>query len=293
MLIYDCITYFDEDVLLNFRLNCLNKYVDKFIVAEASYTHSGNKKKINFNINDYPLFKKKIHHIIIKENPKNIKLPENSFKRLNSISRIDFQRHAILKYLKEINSSEEDVVIYSDSDEIPNLKNINLYNFREKILIFKQSLYYYKFNLELKSVTWYGSRACKIKDLKNISWLRNVKPKKYHWYRIDTYFKDNKERNIKIVENGGWHFSQLMKPKQIQYKFLNDEHHDEYELNPIKYNQIEEMVKKKYIIYDHSADQKELKKKWNNKIFLTQVALNKLPNFIRKNLKKYKNLISK
>ena len=84
-----------------------------------------------------------------------------------------------------------------------------------------------------------------------------------------------------------------MNPKQIQYKFLNDEHHDEYELNPIQYNKIEEMVKKKYIIYDHSADQKELKKKWNNKIFLTQVALNKLPNFIRKNLKKYKNLISK
>ena len=80
-----------------------------------------------------------------------------------------------------------------------------------------------------------------------------------------------------------------MNPKQIQYKILNDEHHDEYELNPIQYNQIEEMVKKKYIIYDHSAEQKELKKKWNNKIFLTQVALNKLPNFIRKYLKKYKN----
>ena len=293
MKIYDCITYFNEKALFEIRLNCLNKYVDKFIVAEACYTHGGNIKKINFNINDYPLFKERIHHIIIEEKPKNIKLPENDFKRLNSISRIDFQRQAILKYLKEINSREEDLVIYSDSDEIPNLKNINLYNFKEKILIFKQNLYYYKFNLELKSVPWYGSRACKIRDLKNISWLRNVKPKKYHWYRIDTFFKNNKERNIKIVENGGWHFSQLMNPKQIQYKFLNDEHHDEYELNPIKYDQIEEMVKKGYIIYDHSADQKELKKKWNNKIFLTQVALNKLPNFIRKNLKKYKNLISK
>ena len=292
MKIYDCITYFNEKALFEIRLNCLNKYVDKFIVAEACYTHGGNIKKINFNINDYPLFKERIHHIIIEEKPKNIKLPENDFKRLNSISRIDFQRQAILKYLKEINSREEDLVIYSDSDEIPNLKNINLYNFKEKILIFKQNLYYYKFNLELKSVPWYGSRACKIRDLKNISWLRNVKPKKYHWYRIDTFFKNNKERNIKIVENGGWHFSQLMNPKQIQYKFLNDEHHDEYELNPIKYDQIEEMVKKGYIIYDHSADQKELKKKWNNKIFLTQVTLNKLPNYIKKNLKKYKDWIS-
>jgi beta-1,4-mannosyl-glycoprotein beta-1,4-N-acetylglucosaminyltransferase len=292
MRIYDCITYFDEKTLFEIRLNCLNKYVDKFIVAEASYTHGGNIKKINFNINDYPLFKERIHHIIIEEKPKNIKLPENDFKRLNSIARIDFQRQAISKYLKEINSREEDLVIYSDSDEIPNLKNINLYNFKEKILIFKQNLYYYKFNLELKSVPWYGSRACKIRDLKNISWLRNVKPKKYQWYRLDTFFKGNKERNVKIVNNGGWHFSQLMNPKQIQYKFLNDEHHDEYELNPIKYDQIEEMVKKRYIIYDHSAYQKKFEKKWNNKIFLTQVTLNNLPKYIKKNLKKYKDWIS-
>ena len=292
MKIYDCITYFNEKTLFEIRLNCLNKYVDKFIVAEASYTHGGNKKKINFNINDYPSFKKKIHHIVIRKKPKNLRLPENNFKRINSIARIDFQRQAILKYLKQTNSSKEDIVIYSDSDEIPNLKNINLYDLKEKVLFFKQRLYYYKLNLELKSVNWYGSRACKIKNLKSISWLRNLKPKKYSWYRIDTFFKNNKERNIKIIKNGGWHFSQLMKPKQIQFKFLNDEHHDEYELNQIQYKQIEEMVKKKYIIYDHSADQKELKKKFNNKIFLTQVTLSKLPDYIKKKFEKYKNWIS-
>ena len=226
-----------------------------------------------------------------EKKPKNIRLLENNFKRINSIARIDFQRQAILKYLKQTNSSKEDIVIYSDSDEIPNLKNINLYDLKEKVLFFKQRLYYYKLNLELKSVNWYGSRACKIKNLKSISWLRNLKPKKYSWYRIDTFFKNNKERNIKIIKNGGWHFSQLMKPKQIQFKFLNDEHHDEYELNQIQYKQIKEMVKKKYIIYDQSADKKELKKKFNNKIFLTQVTLSKLPNYIKKNFKKYKNWI--
>ena len=120
MKVYDCITYFDEKTLFEIRLNCLNKYVDKFIVAEAAYTHSGNIKKINFNINDYPLFKEKIHHIIIKKKPKNI-----------------------------------------------------------------------------------------------------------------------------------------------------------------------------YIIYDHFADQKELKKKWNNKIFLSTTSINKLPEYIRKNIKKYNNWIDK
>ena len=293
MKIYDCITYFDEKILFEIRLNCLNKYVDKFIVAEATYTHSGNAKKINFDINDYPLFKKKIHHIVVKDKPKTIKIPENKFKRPNSIARIDFQRQAIKKYLDEINSHSDDVVIYSDSDEIPNLRNIDLRNFKEKIIIFKQNLYYYKFNLELKTVSWFGSRACKFKNLKNISWLRNIKPKKYSWYRFDTLFKNNKEINIKIIKDGGWHFSQLMNPKQIQIKFLNDEHHDEYELNQVKYKKIEDMVKKKYIIYNHYADKKELKKKWNNKIFLTKTSLNKLPSCIKKNIKKYHNWISR
>ena len=293
MKIYDCFTFFDEKMLLNFRLNYLDKFVDKFVIAEAAYTHSGNKKKINFNINDYPKFKHKISHIIIDKNPKNLKFPEEKFKRFNSIKRIDYQRDAILKFLKKNNASENDFIIYSDSDEIPDLKNINFTSLKEKFIIFKQELCYYKFNLVLKSAQWYGSRACKIKNLKSISWLRNLKPKKYPFWRLDTYLKNNKERNVKIINRGGWHFSQLMNPKQIQYKFLNDEHHDEYELNPVKYKKIEDMVKKKYIIYNHHEDKKELKKKWNNKIFLTQVGINKLPYYIKKNKKKYNNWISK
>ena len=111
-------------------------------------------------------------------------------------------------------------------------------------------------------------------------------------WRLDTFIKPNKERSIKIIENGGWHFSQIMSPKQIQLKLLNDEHHDEYELNKLKYTKIKDMIKKKYVIYDHNADQKDLKKKWSSKIFLTKINTNKLPDYIKKNLKKYRNLIS-
>jgi beta-1,4-mannosyl-glycoprotein beta-1,4-N-acetylglucosaminyltransferase len=292
-MIIDCITYFNEKTLVDLRFNILDKYIDKFVIAEAAYTHSGNKKKINFNINDYPKFKHKISHIIIDKNPKDLKVPEEEFKRFNSIKRIDHQRDAILKFLKKNNVNQNDFIIYSDSDEIPDLRGINFANLKEKFIIFNQKLYYYKFNLVLKSAQWYGSRACQMKNLKSISWLRNLKPKKYRFWRIDSYFKNNKERSVRIVKNGGWHFSQLMKPKQIQYKFLNDEHHDEYELNQVKYKKIEDMVKKKYIIYNHNADKKDLKKKWNNKIFLTQVSMNKLPNYIKKNKKKYTNWISK
>jgi beta-1,4-mannosyl-glycoprotein beta-1,4-N-acetylglucosaminyltransferase len=290
MKIYDCITYFNEKILFELRLNILNDFIHKFIVIEANYTHSGKPKKLNFNINDYPKFKKKIIYVAIKKSPKNIKYPLEDFKRFNSIQRIAYQRNEILKSIKSANN--EDIIIYSDSDEIPNLNNLNFDKIKEKFLIFKQNLFYYKLNLELKSVSWYGSRACKKKYLNNIDHLRNLKPKKYQWWRLDTLFNSYKKRSVKIIENGGWHFSQIMTPKQIQEKFLNDEHHDEYELNQLKFKKIKEMIEKKYIIYNHNVDKKKLKEKWNNRIYLTKVSIYNLPIYIQNNLKKFKNLLS-
>ena len=291
MKIYDCITYFNEKTLFELRLNILDKFIYRFVVVEANYTHSGNPKKLNFNINDYPKFKDKIIYVPLIKSPKNLKRPLKNFKRFNSIQRIAYQRNEILKFIKD--AENNDIIMYSDSDEIPNLNNLDFNKIKEKFIIFKQKLFYYKLNLELKSVAWYGSRACKKKNLIDINHLRNLKPKKYPWWRLDTLIKPNKERSVKIIKNGGWHFSQIMNPKQIQIKFLNDEHHDEYELNKLKYKKIKDMIKKKYIIYDHHADQKNLKKKWSNKIFLNSINTNQLPFYVKKNLKKYRSLISK
>ena len=71
MNIYDCFMYFDEDLLLDLRLNTLNKFVKKF-VTEATYTHNGSKKKLNFNINNFKQFKDKIEYIIVDKQPNNI-----------------------------------------------------------------------------------------------------------------------------------------------------------------------------------------------------------------------------
>ncbi len=60
MKIYDCLIYFNEDLLLDLRFNYLDKYVDKFVIVESTYTHSGKKRKLLFNINKFPSFKKKI-----------------------------------------------------------------------------------------------------------------------------------------------------------------------------------------------------------------------------------------
>ena len=183
MKIFDCTTYFNEPMLFEIRLNVLDKYVDEFIVAEASYTHSGEKKKINFNKELYPKFKNRIKHIIIKNEPENIISTETnkdnssnqSVYRLNAAKRIEFQRNILASVFNKINYN--DWIIYSDSDEIPDLSKINLKNTKERIVLFKQKVFYYKFNLVLDTYDWFGSKACKLKDLKSFTNLRNIKTK--------------------------------------------------------------------------------------------------------------------
>ena len=53
MAIYDCFQYFDEDYMVDLRLNILDKYVDYFVISESTKTHQGKEKKINFNINNW------------------------------------------------------------------------------------------------------------------------------------------------------------------------------------------------------------------------------------------------
>ena len=153
MNIYDCFMYYDEDLLLDIRLNVLNKYVKKFVITEATYTHNGNKKKLNFNIQNFSKFKDKIEYIIVDQQPPNIKkindqdtaeITEEKFI-LNGMARDYFQRECLKKGLK--NLDKEDLVIISDLDEIPNLENLKVGEIKNNIIIFQQKMFYYKLNL--------------------------------------------------------------------------------------------------------------------------------------------------
>ena len=295
MKIFDCITYYDEPMLFELRLNILSSYVDEFIVSEATYTHSGGKKKINFKKENFPKFKNKITHLIVDQEPKDLfeinefNKSNNSLFRLNAAKRIEKQRNELINYLEK--KDKNDWVIYSDSDEIPNLSTIDLKNTQNKIVLFKQKVFHYKFNLVLDSHDWFGSKASKIKDLENISILRNIKTKKYPWWRVDVLFKKDKYINLNIVEDGGWHFTELKTPQEIFIKHKNDEHHDEFDLTGISEQDVEEMVKNAYIPYDHTVDKTDLKKKWSrqNRIYLTKINDNKLPNYLINNKNKYLN----
>ena len=141
MNIYDCFMYFDEDLLLDIRLNYLNKFVKKFVITEANYTHNGNKKKLNFDVNKFRKFKDKIIYIVVDKEPKNIiKLSrgENEEKRgekliLNGMARDYYQRECIQKGLNQ--ALEDDIILISDLDEIPNLNNFDFTQIKNKILL--------------------------------------------------------------------------------------------------------------------------------------------------------------
>ena len=60
MALYDCFMYFDEDMLLDIRLNILNNYVDKFVIVEATIDHGGKERTPQFDINKFSKFKSKI-----------------------------------------------------------------------------------------------------------------------------------------------------------------------------------------------------------------------------------------
>ena len=234
MKIIDTTTFFEENMMMDIRFNILNQYVDKFIVCESLYTHSGKKKNINFNVDDYPKFKKKIIHLILRNKQKNIikkKILSAQEKRINSIYFIKEQRNYIKKSLKKF--SPNDIIIYSDNDEIPDLKKFDLKSSKKKFIIFNQKIFYYKLNLSLPNLNWYGSKACKLKYLNSIDFLRNIKNKRYSYLRIDTLFSNTKQNSVEIVKNGGWHFSNLKDYKELEKKYLNDENHAEYELQNI------------------------------------------------------------
>jgi len=286
MKIIDTTTFFEEKMMMNLRFNILNSFVDNFVVCEARFTHSGKSKDINFKKKDYPAFEHKITHLIIDKEPIDIikKDELNSYDlRFNSIARIRAQRDYLMKSLADYSS--DDYIIYSDNDEIPNLEFFDFNKNKNKIILFKQKLFYYKFNLLLPNVNWYGSKACKIKNLKSIDILRSIKNKKYNSFRIDTLFSDLKHQSVNIVNDGGWHFSNLKNIEELERKYLNDENHAEYEALGHSIDKIKNNLKNKTIDYDHSAKKSSAKRFNSTKLEIIDIF--KLPKFIQLNKDKY------
>ena len=291
MKIFDCIPFFDEKMMLEIRFNILDKYVDYFIIVEQSYTHSGRKKKQNFNINDYPKFKNKIRYFYLEEEPKDLIVISNNhekdfgFKRINSLKRIGLQYNKLIDGLAD--AKPDDFIVVGDCDEIPNLSNLNFETIKDNIILFKQKIYYYKFNLLHKNLNWFGNKACKKKIFINPEWLKYIKNKKYPLWRLDTLFSKTKYINVKIIENGGWHFTNVKSNKEIYYKLMNYGEHNEFERSGLTANDLEHLINNKKLYFDHEAD-KTSNEKYSASIELSLENNQNLPNYLIQNKDKYK-----
>ena len=211
MAIYDCFQYYNEDEMVDLRLNILDEYVDYFVISESTRTHQGQRKSINFDIKNFPKFKDKIKLIIADYNEE-IKFT----KHIGGESPVEqHQRNSLIEGIKT--AAQEDLIILSDSDEIPDLTKINQIKKNKKFIAFSQKMFMYKLNLQnLNESSWIGSKITKKKYLSSMQSLRNLKFKNYPFWRID---------KIKLqIINGGWHFSFLQTPEQILKKIKSFSH---------------------------------------------------------------------
>jgi beta-1,4-mannosyl-glycoprotein beta-1,4-N-acetylglucosaminyltransferase len=279
--------YFDEEVVVDIRLNTLDKFIDYFVIVESKFTHKGDRRELKFNHKKFEKFKDKIIYLIYDEEPskiekileKDTKIEKDTKYIFNAAYRENGQRNFIQKGL--VNAKENDLILISDVDEIPKLSELNFQKIKEKIILFKQDMFYYKFNLRLPNMIWTGTKACKKKYLISPQWLRNVKDRKYPFFRIDTFFSKIKYTSIKIINSGGWHFSNIKTAKEIEHKLRSYLHHREFDEKPLSVDEIDNIIKSKQAIYDLKVD--KTVNKIGNGSKLEKFEINKLPNYIQAN----------
>ena len=245
MAIYDCFQYFNEDHLVDLRLNILDKYVDYFVISESTKTHQGKSKNLNFNLNNFPKFKDKIK-LLIADYDKNITFE----KHTGGESPIEqHQRNFLINGIKD--ASPEDLIILSDTDEIPDMTKIDQIKENKRYIAFCQKMFMYKLNLQnLNESNWIGSKITKKKYISSMQNLRNLKFKNYPFWRFD-------KRNLQIIE-GGWHFSFLKTPDQILEKIKSFSHGEFYD-EKISKDEIEKKIIENRDIFNRGFDLKKVK----------------------------------
>lgn len=244
MAIYDCFQYFNEDHIVDLRMHILNEYVDYFVISESTKTHQGFEKKINFNLNNFPKFKHKIKFIVA-----DYKDSINFTNHTGGESPVEqHQRNSLEEGVK--NASSNDLIVLSDSDEIPDLSKINQIKRENTIVAFAQKMFMYKLNLlNVEESGWIGSKITKKKNISSMQDLRNLKFKNYPFWRID-------KGHLQIIE-GGWHFSFLQTSDQILKK-IKSFSHGEFNNSLLNENSIEEKILKNEDIFGRGFKLKKI-----------------------------------
>ena len=203
-MVIDCIPFFNELDILKLRLHILDPLVDRFVIEEATHTFSGLPKDLCFEKNRemFEEFLPKITYLVVDNSPKEISTHE----------RDKFQKNALAKALTD--ASDEDVLILSDVDEIPNpavLQELVKRFDPDKIYHLAQRNFYCYLNMEeisgnLLSITgefpgverrmWLGTKVFAKKNIpeSGIIDLREISPED--------------PRSVRVAD-GGWHFGYM------------------------------------------------------------------------------------
>jgi len=241
--------YFDEDLMLDLRLNILNKHVDKFVIAEATREHSGKEKKLNFDIKKFSKFKDKIIYLIIEDLPINVVSKKKNWTPNHW--RDQYQRNALRRGFKECD--ENDLIMISDIDEIPNLKKLTEFKVKNKYACFLQKNFQSKLNLQnITDTYWMGTKICQKKYLKSPQWLRDIKTKKR------PFWKFYKPKEPQLILDGGWHFSFLKKPKDIAKKIKAYSHQEFYKDEFVDEKKISERINNNVDLFDRNIVYKKV-----------------------------------
>ena len=245
MAIYDCFQYFNEDHILDLRFNILNSKVDYFVISESTKTHQGNSKKLNFNINNFNKYKHKIKYIVA-DYDKKIDF-ENHIGGESQIEQ--HQRNSLSEGLD--NANDNDLIILSDSDEIPDLTKLHHIKKNSKFVAFSQMMFMYKLNLQnLNESNWIGSRMALKKNFPTPQKFRNMKFKKFPFWRIDKI-------GIQIID-GGWHFSFLQRPSDIAIKIKSYSHGEFNKSEIIDEKKIQDKISKNEDIFGRGFKLKKI-----------------------------------
>lgn len=179
-MIVDCFTFYNEMDILKKRLRYLNSIVDKFVLVESTVTHRGEDKKLFFDEHksDFDEWSDKIIHIIVHDNPTN----------KDPWSRENHQRNCIIRGLE--NCNDDDLIMISDVDEIPNREAINLPNGID-LLSYNMIAFQYSFKFIQTIEPWFGT------VLTTLKYLKTKTPQRLREMRW----------SITHYQNAGWHLS--------------------------------------------------------------------------------------
>lgn len=212
--IYDCFTFFDEFDILELRLEELNSVVDYFVLCEASETFVGDQKELHFikEKERYQKFLDKIIYVKVDDFP----------DKNNVWVREEHQREAMLRGI--VNASADDLIIFSDVDEIPRADQISLVKNFEGYIQFKMDMFQYFLNLRERKNSWNSCYALKKKFISSLDCspegTKSLSYARFHLEQISSH------TSIPIlpVDNGGWHFTHLGGVERLMRKFNSYSH---------------------------------------------------------------------